>query len=392
MNSLTDQFFKKRIDWCVDKRRMSFDVPIDVFASHQLDPGTELLIKLMNQAKRNWPKSLDIGCGYGPISIWLLTMGKSESVDGIERDWIAGEYAKRNAERAKLLTFRLASGLAFQNIEKHAYDLIVSNVPAKAGPQVHRMMLLGASDYLRTDGQVWIVVVTPLRDEIEAILSTEGVNVFHRTVTSQHTVYGYSFTKSMEPETDPYLRGVSRFSKLGVSYEVEALQNLDEFDNYAYGTELVCNLFAESTKVQPCKHLAVWNPTQGHLAIISTLKNPSIERVTLLSRDGLELEASCRNLRKSGFSGTIHLCHGIELPDEPIDTVMGSIHEKEGLDLVVNRVVQMRSLSSKPRLILSSKSSFHGQLTKRLEKASIKAGKVQKESGFSASIVHPRSA
>jgi len=169
--AIVDQFHKKKLDLRWGRKRIVLDVPVDVFSSHQFDQGTSLLIRVMSKAGRSWERSLDIGCGYGPIPVWLAATGLSDRIEGVERDWIAATYAARNASAMGLDNIRIRPGLAFEGSEPASYDLIVSNVPAKAGAGVHRSILLGASEYLTSGGQVWIVVVKPLTPDVDAILA-----------------------------------------------------------------------------------------------------------------------------------------------------------------------------------------------------------------------------
>ena len=95
------------------KRRIVLDIPVDVFSSHRVDVGTAFLLRQMASAGVTWPSALDVGCGYGPIALFLASQGLSERVHGIDRDALAVAFAERNAGQNGVSGVTFEPGLAY---------------------------------------------------------------------------------------------------------------------------------------------------------------------------------------------------------------------------------------------------------------------------------------
>ena len=124
-----------------------------VFSKGELDFGTELLLKTF-EYDLNKKKVLDIGCGCGPIGLYLSKLGFD--VDMTDVNLKAIELSKRSLDEQGLKANVFESD-AYQNINDK-YNYIVSNPPIRVGKEKLYEILIGAKDHLNRDGELWIVV------------------------------------------------------------------------------------------------------------------------------------------------------------------------------------------------------------------------------------------
>ncbi len=102
-----------------------------LFAHGRLDPGTGLLLEVLEALPR--PKAaariLDFGCGAGTIGLALLRRSPGAEVHGVDRDALAIHAARRNLPNAHL---HLGDGWGAVPAELR-FDLVASNPPLHTG-------------------------------------------------------------------------------------------------------------------------------------------------------------------------------------------------------------------------------------------------------------------
>lgn len=134
----------------INKEKYSFLVDNGVFSKKGLDFGTRTLLENINIKNK---KVLDIGCGYGPIGIYL---SKNNDVDLTDVNKRALSLAIKNLDLNKTKACVFESNL-YENINKK-YDIIISNPPIRVGKKILYDLLFQAKDYLNEDGKLFIVV------------------------------------------------------------------------------------------------------------------------------------------------------------------------------------------------------------------------------------------
>ena len=129
-----------------------------VFSKDKLDFGSTLLLEtvLKNVNTENL-NILDVGCGYGFLGISLAKFLNAH-VTMCDINKRALHLAKRNCEKnnVKSLCEVLESNI-YENIT-NIYDLIITNPTNRAGKEVVYGILDGARDYLKEDGELWMVI------------------------------------------------------------------------------------------------------------------------------------------------------------------------------------------------------------------------------------------
>ena len=132
---------------------MTFLTDSGVFSKKMVDFGSQLLLKYLevNQGET----VLDVGCGYGPLGLSLAkAFGVQATMVDINNRALA--LARQNAERNKIEATIFQSNIYEQ--VKGKFDHVISNPPIRAGKQVVHEIIEKSKDFLRTGGDLTIVI------------------------------------------------------------------------------------------------------------------------------------------------------------------------------------------------------------------------------------------
>ena len=299
-----DVYFKKIIPFHAWKQRLEFKVSQDLFSSFDIDQGTKFLLRSIVEANYQKLKTiLDLGCGYGPIGLTLKSMMNDCTVHMVDVDALAIEYSRQNMELNGLADVNVYASLGYDDVKRTDFDLIVSNIPGKAGEPVIKHLLIEAGHFLAPNGLAAIVVVTPLEPLVENVLgNTAGIEVLLKRTRPGHTVFHYRFNGEFlttRPEKNALERGIYDRAKLNFKinkfeFPMRVAFSLPEFDSLSYNSELISNGLFNMLKSK-IQRAVVFNPDQGHLGvIIQKLFQP--EKIALVDRNLLALRYSKLNL------------------------------------------------------------------------------------------------
>lgn len=125
-----------------------------VFSKKGLDFGTRTLLENLPLEKISG-RVLDFGCGYGPVGIYVKSKTNA-NVDMIDVNERAIFLAKQNANLNHVDVSIFQSDI-YSNVDKK-YDYIISNPPIRVGKEILYKILFGAKEYLKKDGELWIVI------------------------------------------------------------------------------------------------------------------------------------------------------------------------------------------------------------------------------------------
>ena len=130
-----------------------------VFSADRLDKGTQVLLDHVPDPPETG-SFLDLGCGWGPITLALTA---------------------RNAETAGLDNVRTSPAEALLTELRESsrtVDLIWSNPPVRIGKEALHTLLLDWLPLLSDDGEAWLVVLKNLgADSLAAWLRDQGWDV-----------------------------------------------------------------------------------------------------------------------------------------------------------------------------------------------------------------------
>ncbi|MGC9521844.1 MAG: methyltransferase [Anaerolineae bacterium] len=349
-----DAYHKKTVELYLGGETLQFDVSQTLFSSRQVDTGTIHLLKslqespILHRADVADLRILDLGCGYGPLGLTLARLAQADRVHLVDRDALALIFARHNAERNQIAGVTVEGSLGYDDVGDRGYDLIVSNIPGKAGESVIRAMLLDARHYLREHGHVAVVVVEPLEGFVKATLSTPDIDIIEHQTTSAHAIFHYRFTSPAQEgslksglEQGIYDREELAFAVDELTIPMRTAHGLPEFDTLSYATELLLKALQDLDGIHP-RHTTVFNPGQGHIpVVVARLLDPG--GLDLIDRDLLSLRYSRLNLIDNGYAEeAIRTLHQVGLAprDRETDLIVGLLREDEGPDAIERTLTQ----------------------------------------------------
>ncbi|MGD9118995.1 MAG: methyltransferase [Dehalococcoidia bacterium] len=366
-----DVYFKKELSFRYHRQEMRFRVSQDLFSSYQIDIGTQFLLRtiISEFGTDSFSKILDLGCGYGTIGLTLMKLNPDCVAHMIDRDALAIEYTRQNAGLNGIRGAEIYRSLGFDDVTDSDFDLIISNIPGKAGKPVISGFLQDAAVFLKKGGMVAVVVITPLEETVKSLLeSMNDVEVLFQKNRSGHVVFFYKFMDRTDEQEPPdaggYDRGIYRRNNLevsfvGLNYRIRTAFDLPEEEVPDRRSELLIE-YIDDMNNPATNSILLFNPGQGHVAI-AAWKQLNPDNLSLVDRDLLSLRVTESNLLLNECPGDrIRLYHrtGIST-DTPrsADMVIGTIREEEGVKAInadISRIAEELIPGGKALLSASS--------------------------------------
>ena len=126
-----------------------------VFSTSGLDKGTTVLLKYAPQAPASGT-FLDLGCGWGPLSLAMAFESPNASVVAIDINERALELTRANAKIQGLTNIQAVSTDELDPTQ--TFDLIWSNPPIRVGKAVLHDLLMTYLPRLNPGGAAYLVV------------------------------------------------------------------------------------------------------------------------------------------------------------------------------------------------------------------------------------------
>ncbi len=298
MSIYLDQFVNKRVTFRFYRQELQFDLSQSLFSSFDVDAGTRLLLKtIAKEVDLTAVRSvLDVGCGVGVIGLSLKKAQLDLALTVQDRNALALAFTQRNARLNKLAPVDVPGGLGLHGLNGRRFDLIVSNLPGKAGEPVLADMTARMTQFLTKIGRAAVVIVYPLADMLRQTIQKQGGTILHEERSKGHMVFHFSggASPSAANPLAVYLRGKHTFQAAGTSYKLHTAYNVPEFDTLGFHTGLAFEMMKGR---QVNGRVLVWNPGQGHMPVyLHQHYRAPIDKYTLGSRDLLSLMVSQTNL------------------------------------------------------------------------------------------------
>lgn len=151
-----------RLELELGGRHLQFDSTWGLFSPREIDAGTRLLLDHIEVAASD--DCLDLGCGYGAIGLALAALAPQGTTLLVDKDFVAVDYAQRNAQRNGLTHAQAQLSNGFEHIDPaRRFDVIASNIPAKVGKELLTLLLHDAHARLRPGGRLYVVTINGLR-------------------------------------------------------------------------------------------------------------------------------------------------------------------------------------------------------------------------------------
>ena len=144
---------------------IAFSATWGLFSPKGIDAGTDLLIEHLKIQEGD--TCLDLGCGYGAIGISIAKCTPTATVYMVDKDFVAVDYAGKNAERNGLANCHVLLSNGFSHLPNIQFDLIASNLPANVGKELLQIFLADAKQYLKPNGCLYVVTISGLREFIK---------------------------------------------------------------------------------------------------------------------------------------------------------------------------------------------------------------------------------
>lgn len=338
-----DLYFKKIINYIYRGHSLQFKVSQTLFSSHDIDFGTQRLLRsLISEKDSEFKKVLDLGSGYGPIGIALKSFYTKAVVHMVDRDALALDYSRQNIELNNLRDINIYESLGYDNVKDTDFDLIVSNIPAKVGEPVLSNMLEDARFYLRDGGHIAIVVTDTIENFVsKVLLGNPSINILFQKKWPGHSVFHYEFLPEgvslPKPKLSAFDRGIYYRGEKIISFgnsklSIKTVYGVSEFDTLSYETEMLLKNLA-ILQERNINTAILFNSGQGYLPAALSLMT-KVNKIDLVDRDLLALNISKKNLTLNGFSDDkILLLHQTDLQQKDkkkMDVVIGILDEKDG--------------------------------------------------------------
>ena len=375
------------------RRSLNLRSSQELFSSHQIDTGTRLLLKTVSELAVSGQvrKVLDLGCGYGPLGLALAAALPQRHVHLVDRDALAITFTRENARQNDLPNVRVYGSLGYDDVPDQDFDLILSNIPGKAGIPVITSLLLDARRHLQPGGITAVVVVPPLSDPAAEILNRPDVELLLREDGPEHTVFHYRFLDgdpALVPPQTAFARGLYDRGPMDVDYHdlhfsMLAVRGLPEFDKLSHQSELLlAGLEKLKNDKQEGRRAILFNPGQGHVPV-ALWQALAPRQIILVDRDLLSLRASARNLQANGCPpANITTTHQVDLSlenERAAGLIIGVLRDSEGPEANYALVRQAaQQLAPQGELLVAGGSTTITRLEKTIKKEKLLSVKQRK--------------
>ena len=151
------QHDEKHWEYTLLNYTLSFVSDNGVFSKSTIDYGSRVLINAVDLKNIPAGNILDLGCGYGPIGLFLAKNNPDRNFTMVDVNNLALSLAKRNAEQNQIENVSIFASNVYENVEGK-FAAIITNPPVRAGKEVVDEMITGSYDHLEKDGTLTVVL------------------------------------------------------------------------------------------------------------------------------------------------------------------------------------------------------------------------------------------
>lgn len=142
---------------------LQFQTTWGLFSPERIDDGSVMLLDYIDIKPTD--DCLDIGCGYGPLGMTLAQLAPQGQTLMLDKDFVAIDFANRNVALNRITNARAQLSNGLSTVDKDArFDIVVSNLPAKASKEQHYLFLFDSYAHLKPGGRFYVVTINGLRE------------------------------------------------------------------------------------------------------------------------------------------------------------------------------------------------------------------------------------
>ncbi|HAE23578.1 MAG TPA: methyltransferase, partial [Spirochaetaceae bacterium] len=162
----TDSYVLKTVPLRFRGADMRLELSHALFSSNDIDAGSKLLLKAVAKAADAAAVAsiLDIGSGVGVLGIACALGYPGSALSVRDRDALACAFSARNAKINKLKPETVETALFLEGLTGKDFDLVLCNVPAKAGPPVLDRFFRELPGIVSARGLAALVVVNTIAE------------------------------------------------------------------------------------------------------------------------------------------------------------------------------------------------------------------------------------
>ena len=321
-----EAFGNKEVLFRFRNRDYNFSLSHGLFSSADIDSGSRFLLKVFSRLlddeyenKKPLPqKILDAGSGIGVLGICaagaLSSLGAGQlHVRAQDRDELARIFTAINAEKNNVNSNQLSAHTEplLAGPEGECYDLILTNIPAKAGLPVLEDFVLRSLCLLNPEGKILLVAVNTLSEFFARLIANNAI-LLKREDGSGHTVFLFGrdakknsrslqnlSTVDFYLKCPAYMRNSSNYEIEKIPYNLDAIHGAQGFDNPGNEIQAAAKLTTKIKKEISClqapHNVLIFSEDQGHYPawLVKYLNNDL--NITLVGRNILALSLARHN-------------------------------------------------------------------------------------------------
>ncbi len=147
----------QKYDVIIKNCKLTLFLDNGVFSKSKLDFGTRFLLETIPLDSISGD-ILDVGCGYGPIGLFLAKMTDS-NVDMCDVNKRALHLSLIASKFNKLKNVNIFESNCYSSVPtEKKYDVIITNPPIRAGKKIVYEIVMNAKNYLKEHGKLFLVI------------------------------------------------------------------------------------------------------------------------------------------------------------------------------------------------------------------------------------------
>lgn len=147
---------EKFFDVKIKDTTLKLSTDLGVFSKSNLDYGTRVLLENID-LEHKVQTIIDMGCGYGPIGLYLAKTYQEALVYMYDVNLRALDLARKNQALNQIKNAEIEQSFLFENVQVKA-DVIVTNPPIRAGKKVVFELYEQAYETLKSGGLFYVVI------------------------------------------------------------------------------------------------------------------------------------------------------------------------------------------------------------------------------------------